>query len=132
MPVSIPSTDRERLTKAKGFVGFATDFVTYEKQNNDIVSVLIGNVIIMESFQTARKLPVSIQRKYRIVSILGEQIQLGSVWTVGENADSKKGSIGCWKRRHVLQETLDTIERYKTNLQDVQNRIKIEQNNEKL
>ncbi len=132
MPVSIPSSDRERLTKAKGFIGFATDFVSYEKQNDDIVSVLIGNVIIMESFQSARKLPVSIQRNYRIISVMGEQIQFGSVWTVGKYEDSKKGSIGCWKRQRVLQETLDTIEQYKTNLQDIQNRIKIEQNDEKL
>ena len=67
----------------KGFVGIASDLVSYDSKYYNIVMNQLGNIIVCENVTTAIQVRRKINHRYRVVSVDGEIIHVGGVMTGG-------------------------------------------------
>ena len=87
--------DNAALTSIKnlpGFIGIASDLVSYDKKYKNIIENQLGNVIIVDSLDDANKIGKKIDYKYKIVSLEGDILYSGgavSGGTINTNNDDK-------------------------------------------
>lgn len=80
------SVDPEILKVAKscnGYIGIASDLVTYDKKYYNIVMNQLGNIIVASDLEAAQRLSKEINYRYRVVSLNGELIHVGGSVTGG-------------------------------------------------
>lgn len=82
-PKSIdPATLRE-ISNIIGFVGIASDLVTYDNKYYNIVMNQLGNIIVATNITTAIQISKKINHRYRVVSLEGDMLHVGGMMTGG-------------------------------------------------
>ncbi|MDD6272407.1 MAG: AAA family ATPase [bacterium] len=66
-----------------GFVGVASDLVTYDSKYYNIIMNQLGNIIVADTINTAIAISKKINHKYRVVSLDGEIIHVGGIMSGG-------------------------------------------------
>ena len=66
-----------------GFVGIASDLVTYDSKYYNIVMNQLGNIIVASNITTAIQISKKINHRYRVISLDGELIHVGGIMTGG-------------------------------------------------
>ena len=66
-----------------GFVGIASDLVTYDSKYYNIVMNQLGNIIVAGNITTAIQISKKINHRYRVISLDGELIHVGGIMTGG-------------------------------------------------
>ena len=84
----------EKLHDIDGFCAIAVDIVKCESAHENIASHLLGGVIIASDIEAARKIAKKTAYKHRIVTLDGQQISPGGVFTGG----SKVRTAGIFSR----------------------------------
>ena len=69
--------------KISGFIDVASNLVKYDKTYDNIIKNQLGNILVVDSINTATKLSKVINYRYRIVSLDGEIIHVGGSLTGG-------------------------------------------------
>ena len=82
-PKSIDPETLRSVQNIIGFVGVASDLVTYDSKYYNIVMNQLGNIIVCENVTTAIQVSRKINHRYRVVSVDGEIIHVGGVMTGG-------------------------------------------------
>ena len=100
---TIDSETKNKIDKANGVVGIASDLISYDEKYRAIIENQLGNIIVVENMEIANKIGKDIQYKYRIVSLDGEIIHSGGSITGG----FKKNDSSVLKDKQELE----TIER---------------------
>ena len=80
------SVDPETLRVVEniiGFVGIASDLVTYDSKYYNIVMNQLGNIIVASNITTAIQISKKINHRYRVISLDGELIHVGGIMTGG-------------------------------------------------
>ena len=80
------SIDYETLGVLKNspeFLGIMADLVTYNREYEKIIKNQLGTVIVSENLDSATKLANKINRKYKIVTLEGDQVNIGGSLTGG-------------------------------------------------
>ena len=80
------SVDPETLRVVEniiGFVGIASDLVTYDSKYYNIVMNQLGNIIVAGNITTAIQISKKINHRYRVISLDGELIHVGGIMTGG-------------------------------------------------
>ena len=75
-----------------GFIGIASDLVSYDKKYKNIIENQLGNVIIVDSLDDANKIGKKTDYKYKIVSLEGDILYSGGAVSGGRvntNNDDK-------------------------------------------
>lgn len=78
-----------RISNEEGFVGLASELVTYDIKYKNIVQNQLGNVIVVNNIDTLNKVGKMINYSYRIVSLDGEILHTGGSLTGGSNKNNK-------------------------------------------
>lgn len=84
--------DENTLNRVKsfdGFIGIASDLVSYDSKYKNIVLNQLGNVIVVNNIDTLNIIGKSINYSYRIVSLDGEILHTGGSLTGGSNKNNK-------------------------------------------
>lgn len=68
----------------EGFLGFASDFVTYDHTFDPIVKSLLQNVFVVDSLENGNELSNLTNHNYKIVTLNGEVIHKGGSMTGGK------------------------------------------------
>ena len=71
------------LENEDGFVGVASSLVKYDSKYTNIINNVLGNVIIADSIEIANVLSSKINRRYKIVTLDGQVINVGGSLTGG-------------------------------------------------
>lgn len=82
-PKYIDETSLNEVKNMKGFIGVASDLVTYDKEYVGIIKNQLGNSIVVDNIDNALIISKKINSKYRIASLDGEIIHVGGSLTGG-------------------------------------------------
>lgn len=131
-PKSIDPETLRTVQNIIGFVGVASDLVTYDSKYYNIVMNQLGNIIVCENVTTAIQVSRKINHRYRVVSVDGEIIHVGGVMTGGSlktsgtyisdkyELDRLKGSV---------DRVSNEIKSFETNLENVDKELSILKDN---
>ena len=85
-PKNIDERFLEVLKKQEGFIGIAASLVSSPNEYHNIIYNQLGNVLVVDTINTANKISKAIRFQYKIVSLSGEIVHVGGSITGGELA----------------------------------------------
>ena len=112
-PKSIDPETLKIVSNIVGFVGIASDLVTYDTKYYNIVMNQLGNIIVAKDITTSIQISKKINHRYRVISLDGEIIHVGGIMTGG----SVKTNNSYISDKYEL-------ERLKLNIDSINNNIK--------
>lgn len=112
----------ENLKKEPGFLGLASDLVTFDETYRNIMENILGNILVVSNIENMNQLGKKCNYRYRIVSLDGEILHTGGSMTGGafkknssnlndkiELEKKKSKQIECQNRFNSLEESLKTM-----------------------
>ncbi len=125
--------DRPEVRDEKGFIGMASELVHADKKYDDVVSQLLGAIIVVDHVDNALKMAKKYKYLLRIVTLEGEYLTPGGALAGGafKNASNLLG-----RKREIeeleetvkkalkkIEEIMDNIESVKENRREVRKKI---------
>ncbi|MDM5156035.1 chromosome segregation protein SMC [Bacillus sp. DX1.1] len=96
------SFDQQRtVNQHPSFIGVAAELVHYNKKYENIVSNLLGTVVVAKDLRGANELAKQLQYRYRIVTLEGDVVNPGGSMTGGAVKQAKSSLLG---RQRELEE----------------------------
>lgn len=71
------------LKDEKGFIDVASNLVTYDNKYHNIISNVLGNILVVDNIDNANIISEKIGKKYKIVTLDGQVINVGGSLTGG-------------------------------------------------
>lgn len=112
---SIPDKDIDLIRNENGLINIASELVKYDKEYDAIIKNQLGNVIVVDSFDTLNRIGKKLDYKYRIVSLDGEISYSGGSITGGSLKQNNNG-LNDKLRLNELQEKLELMKLKRENL----------------
>lgn len=130
-PKSIDCETLNLVKGMKGYVGIASDLVSYDKMYNNIVTNQLGNIIVVTDIDDALIISKRINARYRVVTLTGEIIHVGGSLTGGsksKNSVNDKTELDnilktINTKELDLKNTSDEVEEYTKELEIIKNQI---------
>ncbi len=115
--------DKPEVRKAKGFIGMANELVKAKSEYTDVISQLLGAIIVMDNVENALKLAKEYNYTLRIVTLEGEYLTPGGALAGGsfKNASNLLGrkremdalEEEAKKGLHEIESIMDDIDKTK-------------------
>lgn len=118
-PKYLDESTKSRVTGFEGFVGIASDLVTYDDKYASVVKNQLGNVIVVKDIDSLNRIGKSINYSYRIVSLDGEILHTGGSLTGG----SIKNSKNVLTEKNNIQSLKGDQERLESDIQRMNERL---------
>jgi chromosome segregation protein len=115
----ISESDIRSIREASGYVGVAAQLIQYSAKYAQVVSSLLGNVVIAETLEQANKIAAKCQYRYRVVTLEGDVVNAGGSMTGGSL--QKKG-VGLLGRQRQIEELDKDIEHSQQHLSQLTNK----------
>ncbi|WP_407267987.1 chromosome segregation protein SMC [Radiobacillus sp. PE A8.2] len=103
------------VSNHSGYVGVASDLIRFDSKYQNVMTNLLGNVIIADNLKAANQIAASLQRRYRVVTVDGDIVNPGGSMTGGA---MKKTTQSLFTREKDLQEINAKIADYQTKAAD--------------
>ena len=87
-PRSIDPQTSKDITNIIGYIGCASELVTYDSKYYNIIMNQLGNIIVTTDINTAIAISKKINHKYRVISLDGQIIHTGGVMSGGSTTKS--------------------------------------------
>ena len=114
----------------KGLLGFANQFVEYDKEIEKVIDFLLTRIVICQDFNSARLISSVLNKSYRVVSLDGDSFNIGGSITAGETSKNANNLLS--RKVEIDQLKLD-IKSLDLNQGEIKNKISLlESENEKL
>lgn len=106
----IPNDVRERLESIDGYLGIASDLVSYDDKFDSIIQNQLGQIVVVKNIDVLNMIARILDYKYRVVSLDGEIMHAGGSITGGvqKNANSSlkdKANLANFARELEQKET---------------------------
>lgn len=106
-PRYIESNIINMLQEDDGYIGIASDLVKYSDKYKNIISNVLGNVIIAKDIDSAGRISTMTSKRYRIVTLDGQVVNVGGSLTGGaeiklNNAISIKYEVENFTKKYDL------------------------------
>lgn len=89
----LPQDVFKTLQASKGFIGVASQLITYDSVYETVVGNLLGQTIVAQDLESGTALAKKIDYRYRVVSLDGEVVHAGGSMTGGATKQAKQASI---------------------------------------
>ncbi|UOE92870.1 chromosome segregation protein SMC [Alkalihalobacillus sp. LMS39] len=106
----VPSQQLSSIKGHSSFVGIASDLVQYEKRYEQVLSNLLGHVLVAKDLQGANEIANITGYKMRIVTLDGDVINPGGSMTGGSVKKNTTPLLGRQRELEGLQEKLVMME----------------------
>ncbi|MDC3416424.1 chromosome segregation protein SMC [Aquibacillus salsiterrae] len=106
---SIPDRLLRAVRNDAGFVGVASDLVSFDQSYHPVITNLLGNVVITKTLKDANAIAVPLERRYRIVTLDGDVVNPGGSMSGGAQ---KKTNQSLFTRERDLQEVSTKLADY--------------------
>lgn len=87
-PKNIDQATIDQIKSENGYIGVASDLITYSNEYENIILNVLGNIIVAENMDVALKISKTINSRYRVVTLDGEIIHVGGSLTGGSKNTS--------------------------------------------
>lgn len=111
--------DVAEVSSEKGFLSLASELIVCDKQYNDIISSVLGAVIVADNIDNAVSIARKTEHKMMVVTLQGELIRPGGAITGGSFAKSS----GFLSRLSEIEELKIQEENLKKELSDAENEL---------
>ncbi|WP_201307236.1 chromosome segregation protein SMC [Companilactobacillus farciminis] len=81
---NINTNDLNKAKRVTGFVGVASDLLTYDEKVKNIVKNILGNLLVAKNIDDATNISSAVNRKYRVVTLDGNVVNAGGSLTGGQ------------------------------------------------
>ena len=71
-----------------GYIGTGSSLVTFDNKYKNIIDNVLGNIIIVDNIDTANKVSTNINKRYKIVTLDGQVVNVGGSLTGGSQIKS--------------------------------------------
>lgn len=79
----------EEIKNITGYIGILSDLIKYDNKYANIIRNQVGNIIVVDDYETAKRVGDKINNRYRIVTLEGDVIHTGGSITGGSIQTSK-------------------------------------------
>lgn len=111
-------SDKGEVIKAQGVIGIAKDLIGYNSKYENVISSLLGRVIIMENMDFALKLAAKTKYMYKLVTLDGDVLNPGGTMTGGSIAKKTSNIFSRSREIADLEEEIKVLEGSSANLFD--------------
>ena len=125
-PKSVDPETLKSVSNIVGFVGIASDLVTYDTKYYNIVMNQLGNIIVAKDITTAIQISKKINHRYRVISLDGEIIHVGGIMTGG----SVKSNNSYITDKYELERLKISIDNINNNIKELD--VKLDSNDKEL
>ena len=115
---NIDSDSYNIIKNEKGFVDIASNLVNFDIKYKNVILNLLGNIIVVDNIDSANIIAKKINNRYRVVTLLGEVVNIGGSITGGS---LKKSNI--LSEKYELENILKQIEVTNDNIKELENKI---------
>ncbi|RKN86555.1 chromosome segregation protein SMC [Paenibacillus ginsengarvi] len=119
---SIPDHERTMLSSQNGFVGVAVHLVEFENKYENIVSSMLGNVIVAASLEEANRIASKCQYRYRVVTLEGDVVNPGGSMSGGSLQKKTSSLLG---RKRQIDEMDKEIRTSESQLGDLRKKVEV-------
>ena len=106
------------VLKAQGVIGIAKDLIGYNSKYENVMSNLLGRVIIMENMDYALKLAKKTKYMYKLVTLDGDVLNAGGTMTGGSIAKRTSNIFSRSREIADLEEEIKVLDENSANLFD--------------
>ncbi|WP_082234198.1 chromosome segregation protein SMC [Halobacillus massiliensis] len=121
-PRTIHGQALSSLQEVNGFIGVASDLISYDNQHAAAINHLLGHILIAESLEAANHIAKILNRKYRVVTLEGDVVNPGGSMSGGAQ---KKSNQSLFTREKELQELTNKISEFDKKAKDVEEKVKV-------
>ncbi|OOB78282.1 MAG: chromosome segregation protein SMC [Epulopiscium sp. Nuni2H_MBin001] len=107
-PATLPR-EYDELSKQSGFLGLGSEVVRCQVEFRDIVSYLLGKVVVVDTMDSGSKIAKLFHYRYRIVTLDGESFNVGGSLSGGSN---KTATNNIFSRSRELKECESKLQLY--------------------
>lgn len=93
-----------------GFLGVASDFITYDDKIGNVVLNQLGNIIVAKDLETANAISKAVFARYRVVTLEGDIVNVGGSLTGGSINQQRSSLV----QKRELEQLAITLERQET------------------
>ena len=128
---TVDNDTKEKVSKLSGYVGVASDLVSYDDIYRDIMLNRLGNIIVADNIENANNIGKEINNKYRIVTLDGQVVNVGGSITggsinMGNNIIKEKQELN--NSEFEYQDIVSKNKRLDSDLKDVNKNVEECQN----
>ena len=125
-PKSIDEDTLSIVKSSPGFIDLASSLVSYDSRYRNIILNQLGNIIVVDTIDTANTLARKIQNRYRIVTLDGEIINVGGSITGGVSTQKNIISLkyDLEKAKQQLESVVSNIKTLEESINDISNNLK--------
>lgn len=106
---NIPDHVYHMAQNSSGFIGVASDLVTYDKQYDSIIKSLLGTTFIAKNLKDANDIANKTNRRYRVVTLDGDVVNPGGSMTGGAQ---KKSNHSLFTREKELAQVSKKLQEF--------------------
>ena len=103
-----------------GYVGIASELVSYDQKYYNIIMNQLGNIIVTDNVNSAIQISKKINHKYRVVSLDGEIIHVGGIMTGG----SLKNNASYISDKYELEKLSINLDKLDGEIKELENNSK--------
>ena len=104
-----------------GYIGTGSSLVTFDNKYKNIIDNVLGNIIIVDNIDTANKVSTSINKRYRIVTLDGQVVNVGGSLTGGSQIKSNNTISVKYEIEELRRKSSFFEEKNKNILKDIAN-----------
>ena len=75
--------DLSRAEKMNGYIGVASELVSFDGQYGDVIRSMIGKILVTDNIESAAAVAAAYQYRIRVVTLDGQQVNAGGSFTGG-------------------------------------------------
>ncbi|MGM9903537.1 chromosome segregation protein SMC [Enterococcus sp. 10A9_DIV0425] len=129
-PRQLPEHVLSQAATVDGFLGIASEQVTYPTQIQTIVHNLLGTILLARDLASANAIAQQTRYQYRVVSLEGDVMNAGGSMTGGANKRGNQGSLFAQNQElkqltHELQEADTALQLQEKKVQKLQQEVSV-------
>ena len=109
-PRDLEQTLQDKAMGEDGYIGIASELVKCDKDLEDIVSNLLGRIIVSDDLDSARKIASRIKYNAKVITLSGDSVNPGGSLTGGSVKKSGVGILGRAKEIDSLTASIASLE----------------------
>ncbi|MCQ2466172.1 MAG: chromosome segregation protein SMC [Clostridia bacterium] len=116
-PRDLESDFRNQASRMEGFIGIASELTKHDYNISDIVSNLLGRIVICDDMDNARKIASKLKHQVKIITLSGDSINPGGSLTGGS---VHKNGVGILGRAREIEEITKEYEALEAKLAEIE------------
>lgn len=105
------ATFQEKISRINGYIGVASDLISYNKKYENAINYSLGRTLITENMDSALNVAKETGYSYKIVTLTGEVINPGGALTGGNFAGKNSSIISRKREIEELKEKFNSLEK---------------------